>query len=101
MSRYSGRWGDNVLVNFHGQVVAMDHKPIHEHYMHFMVDLTGEPTGIRLMLPARTCLVQNEAYKTLQAAMELEAHCYLQKRGHHRLPYKEYLRAQELGVTLP
>lgn len=101
VSRYSGRWGDNVLVNFHGQVVALHHCPVSEHHLHFLIDMTGEPTGIRLMLPARTQLVQNEAFTQLLATMELEAYRYLQKRGHHRLPYKEYLRAQELGVTLP
>ncbi len=96
-----GQHGDNVLVNFHGQVVSFNHCPVSEHHLHFLTDMTGEPTGIRLMLPARTCLVQNEAYSALLAAMEMEAYRYLQKRGHHRLPYREYLRAQELGVTLP
>jgi len=28
----------------------------------FLVEMTGEPTGIRLMLPARTRLVENEAF---------------------------------------
>ncbi len=31
----------------------------------------------------------------------LEAFRYLQRRGHHRLPYGEYVRAQTLGVILP
>ena len=92
---------DNALVNFHGQVVAFDCHPISEHYLHFLIDMTGEPTGIRLMLPARTCLVENEAFKQLMKVLELETYRYLQRRGHHRLPYKEYLRARELGVELP
>jgi hypothetical protein len=74
---------------------------VEEHHLHFLVELTGEPTGIRLMLPARTCLVENEAFEKLKAAMELEAYRYLERRGHHRLPYKQYLRAQELGIHLP
>jgi len=95
------RWPcTNALVNFHGQVVAFDYHPVSEHYLHFLIDMTGEPTGIRLMLPARTCLVQNPAFEQLKAALELEAYRYLMKRGHHRLPYKEYLRAHELGVQL-
>jgi hypothetical protein len=33
--------------------------------------------------------------------MELEAYRYLERRGEHRLPYKEYLRAGDLGINLP
>ncbi len=96
-----GRYGDNCLVSFHGQVVSVHHRPVGEHHLHVLIDLTGEPTGIRLMLPARTQLVENEALRQLRAAMELEAYRYLDRRGHHRLPYKDYLRAQELGIQLP
>jgi hypothetical protein len=91
----------NALVNFHGQVVAFDCHPVSEHHLHFLVDMTGEPTGIRLMLPARTCLVENEAFRDLKDALEREAFRYLQRRGHHSLPYKEYLRAKKLGINLP
>ena len=92
---------DNVLVNFHGQVVAFDCHPVSEHHLHFLVNMTGDPTGIRLMLPARTRLVENEAFEQLKNALEMEAYRYLEHRGHHRLPYKEYVRAKELGVNLP
>ena len=92
---------DNVLVNFHGQVVAFDCHPVSEHHLHFLVDMTGEPTGIRMMLPARTRLVEDEAFEELKNALEMEAYRYLERRGHHRLPYKEYVRAKELGVNLP
>jgi len=92
---------DNVLVNFHGQVVAFDCHPVSEHHLHYLVDMTGEPTGIRMMLPARTRLVEDEAFEELKSALELEAFRYLERRGHHRLPYKEYVRAKELGVNLP
>ena len=94
-------YGNNVLVNFHGQIVCFDHHPVSEHRLHYLMDMTGEPTGIRLMLPARTCLVENEAFGALKAALELEAYRYIQRRGEHELPYKEYLRAKELGITLP
>jgi hypothetical protein len=53
------------------------------------------------MLPARTRLVENEAFAALKQALELEAFRYLQHRGHHRLPYKQYVRAHELGIDLP
>lgn len=94
-------YSNNVLVNFHGQVVAFDHHPVSDHGLHYLVDLTGEPTGIRLMLPARTRLVENEAYKELLAAIELEAYRYIQRKGEHLLPYKEFLRAKDLGISLP
>ena len=92
---------DNVLVNFHGQVVAFDCHPVSEHHLHFLVDMTDEATGIRMMLPARTRLVENGAFERLKSVLELEAFRYLERRGHHRLPYKEYLRAKELGINLP
>jgi hypothetical protein len=94
-------YGSNVLVNFHGQVVAFSHRPVSNHDLNYLVDMTGQATGIRLMLPARTCLVQNEALDQLKTALELEAYKYLQCQGRHRLPYKEYLRARELGIELP
>jgi len=69
-----GKWHDdwrrrhfvgNVLVNFHGQVVSFEYRPVGDHSLGFLVELTGEPTGIRLMLPARTQLVENEAFEAL------------------------------------
>ena len=94
-------YGDNAFVNFHGQVAEFQYQPVSEHHLFFLVEMTGEPTGIRLMLPARTCLVENEAFEQLKAAIELEAYRYLLKRSRHRLPYKQYVRARELGVQLP
>lgn len=95
-----GRY-DNVLVNFHGQTVSFDYHPVSADGLRFLVDLTGAPTGIRLMLPARTRLVENEALAQLKQTLELEAYRHVQQRGHHRLPYKQYLRARELGIELP
>ena len=94
-------YSDNVLVNFHGQTTSFDFHPVSARGLWYLVDLTGESTGIRLMLPARTRVVENEALEQLKAALEREAYKYLQRRGHHRLPYKEYLRARELGIQLP
>lgn len=94
-------YGPNVLVNFHGQALSFDYRPVSERDLCIQVDLTGEPTSIRLMLPARTRLVENAAYKQLLDAMELEVYRYIQRRGHHTLSYKEYLRAKDLGIDLP
>ncbi|MBP7052848.1 MAG: hypothetical protein KBE65_17715 [Phycisphaerae bacterium] len=105
LSRWHSNWKHNhytedVLVNFHGQVVLWTYTPVSEH-LQFLVDLTGEPTGIRLMLPARTCLVENEAFERLKAVLEIEAYRYIQKRGSHKLKFSEYRRAKELGIELP
>ena len=105
LSEWHNKWKqncytDNVLVNFHGQVVPVTYTPVSEH-LQFLVDLTGEPTGIRLMLPARTRLVENEAFERLKAILEIEAYRYIRKRGSHRLKFSEYCRAQELGIELP
>ena len=99
------RWRDhgyhNVLVNFHGQVVSFDYRSTSDRSLCFLVDLAGEPTGIRLMLPARTMLVENETFETLKRVLETEAFRHYQRVGEHRLHYSEYLRARELGIDLP
>jgi hypothetical protein len=100
-ARRGPSYTNNAMVNFHGQVVSFDYHPVSEQNLRYLVDLTGQPTGIRLMLPARTQLVENEAFATLKAAMELEAYRFIERCGKHALPYKEYLRAQALGISLP
>jgi len=92
---------NNILVNFHGHVVACPLGRISDPRLRCLVDLTGEPTAIRLMLPARTCLVENAALAELKDVVEKEAFAYLARRGEHELPYKEYQRAHELGIDLP
>ena len=92
---------NNGLVNFHGQVVAFDFRNVGERGLHFLVDMTSEPTGIRLMLPARTRLVENDALEKLRDIFEVEGYRYIRARGHHRLSYKDYMRAGRLGVNLP
>ena len=93
-------YSDTVLVNFHGQIVNCQCSPVSENLV-FLVDMTGEPTAIRMMLPARTQLIENKAFKALKAAIEIEAYRFIQKRGSHRLPFAEYKRAAKLGVKLP
>jgi hypothetical protein len=105
LSRWHGEWkhsyyAENVLVNFHGQVVLLTYTPVSEH-LQFLVDLTGEPTGIRLMLPARTRLVENKAFEVLKIAIEKDVYKYIQRRGSHQLKFSEYRRAKELGIELP
>lgn len=99
--RREGWYGNSGTLNFHGQVVTFDYHPVSDRDLRFLVDLTGEPTEIRLMLPARTRLVENEAYRQLLDAIEIEAYRFIEKKGEHKLPYKEYLRAKELGISIP
>jgi len=99
--RKEGWYGNKGTLNFHGQIVTFYCHPVHSGDLHYLVDLTGEPTGIRLMLPARTQLVENDAYRDLIEAIEIEAYRYIAKKGGHKLPYNQFLRAKELGITLP
>jgi len=94
---YQGR----VLVNFHGQVVQIDHWPgKNRQGLTILVDITDQ-TDIRLMLPARTMLVENAASEKLKEAIEPEYYKYFQKQKTHALYYEEFLRAKELGIELP
>jgi len=96
-----GYYSKDVLVNFHGQVISFTNSPVSDPELTFLVDMTGEPTGIRLMLPARTQLIENKTFEDLKAAIEIEAFRFIQKQGSHKLPFKEYKRARELGIDLP
>jgi len=105
LSQWHHRWkrnyySDDVLINFYGQVVQFAYRPVSEE-LQCLVDLTGEPTAIRMMLPARTQIVENEALLELKSIVEKEVYRFIQKRGSHQLKYSEYCRAQELGIELP
>jgi hypothetical protein len=106
ISKYHKIWPHShyfrrVLVNFHGQVVEMDYWPgDSRHNIYIFVNLT-EQTQIRLMLPARTCLVQNAALEQLKKAVEIEYFRYFQGQKEHSLFFSEYLRGKQLGIDLP
>jgi len=106
ISKYHRAWSTTwyhgrVLVNFHGQVVQLDHWPGRNRPgISILVDITDQ-TDIRLMLPARTILVKNAASERLKEAIEVEYYKYFQKQKTHTLYYEEYLRAKELGIELP
>ena len=97
----SGYYSNDVLVNFHGQVISFTDLPVSDTELTFLVDMTGDPTGIRLMLPARTQLIENKAFDELKAAIEVEVYRFIQRQGSHKLPFEEYKRAKELGIDLP
>jgi hypothetical protein len=98
---HSGYYTNRVLVNFHGQIVELDTWPgNNKHGIYILVDL-AQQTQIRLMLPARTRLVENKALKQLKDAIEIEFYRYYQRQKEHSLYYSEFLRAKELGIDLP
>jgi len=105
ISNYHRAWSSNyylgrVLVNFHGQVVQLDRWPNKNcRGLTILIDISDQ-TDIRLMLPARTRLIENAASQKLKEAMELEYFKYYQKQKTHTLYYEEYLRAKELGIEL-
>ena len=96
-----GYYSNDVLVNFHGQIITFTDVPVSNNELSFLVDMTGESTGSRLMLPARTQLIENKAFEELKAAIEIEAYRFIQKQDSHKLPFKEYERAKEIGINLP
>jgi len=106
ISKYHRDWSTNwyygrVLVNFNGQVVQLDYWPGKQRYgLTILVDIADQ-TDIRLMLPARTRLVENAAVEKLKAAIELEYYKYYRKQKTHALYYEEYMRAKGLGIELP
>jgi hypothetical protein len=106
ISKYHSQWTSTwyhgrVLVNFHGQVVQLDYWPgKNRPGLTILVDIADQ-TDIRLMLPARTRLVENAAFEQIKAAIELEYYKYFQRQKTHTLYYEEYLRAKELGIELP
>ena len=105
LSQWHHRWkrnyySDDVLINFHGQIVQFAYRPVSEE-LQCLIDLTGEPTAIRMMLPARTQIVENKALLELKSILEKGVYEFIQKRGSHQLKYVEYCRAQELGIELP
>lgn len=97
----SGYYSNKPLVDFHGQIVELDYWPgNNRHGIYILVEL-AQSTQIRLMLPARTRLVENKAMQKLKKAIEAEYYRYFQRQKEHDLYYSEYLRARELGIILP
>jgi len=94
------RYGDNLGLNFYGQTLSM-HLDRIPPGTKALVDLTGEPTGLRLMLPARTKVIENQEWTNLTVELERQGYLYLKARGRHGLPYDRFLAAKAMGVELP
>lgn len=105
-STYSG--ARYVNINFHGQTLASKFPvPDVQQYRSLTigVDMTGEPTELRMVLPAREKLVENDAARQLKRELTRllleDARDSYAKLGHpHCLPYRFYLEAQKLGIDI-
>ncbi len=94
--------GSRSVLNFHGQMLVssdFDRSILAARNWHRLIELTGEPTMLRMVLPARNALVENEAYKEL--GLRLEKLAFSRIKAPHRLHYDHWRRARQLGFQLP
>jgi hypothetical protein len=91
-------------INFHGVTVASRLPTLSEigspHNWRVRVDIVDAP-ALQLVLPARKEMVENEALSRLREAAEVAVYRAIACESSHRLPYKAWARAKELGVFLP
>lgn len=91
-----------VNFNFHGQTLASRDisSPVQDAlHMEVSVELTGAPTELRMVLPAREKLMINPAAKQLQQVIEKTIYASLEGKT-HSLPYAIYKKGRELGFDL-
>lgn len=95
---------NNARINFHGLTVPCDLPEVAEIDMsrswYALVEIVDAP-ALQLVLPARKEMVQNSALEDLREECEAAIYRTIARKGHHRLPYKQWLRARSLGVDLP
>lgn len=92
-----------VNFNFHGQTLASKDITgvLHDNMRYYVaVELTGAPTELRMVLPAREKLLINNAAEQLKHVIEKLIYQDLLIKGNHNLPYNLYLRGKELGFAL-
>lgn len=64
------------------------------------IDVIDAP-GLKLVLPARKEVVENEATAALREAAEAAIYRAIGRQPAHRLPFNRWCRARDLGVVLP
>lgn len=114
-----GVWGGSIpeiVLNFHGQLIPISVSSYKDEFRvelpcegmwnygckknsTILVDMTGEETPIRLMLPARTRLVENEAAHKLVEEIQRSILADIARRKHN-LTFDWYQRALALGVDI-
>ena len=91
-------------INFHGVTVASRLPTLSEignpHGWRVRIDIVDAP-ALQFVLPARKEMVENEALSRLRVAAETALYRAVGRAESHRLPYKAWARARELGVLLP
>ncbi|AJA07261.1 ATP-binding protein [Sphingobium sp. H39-3-25] len=91
-------------INFHGVTVASRLPTLSEietpHNWRVRVDIVDAP-ALQLVLPARKEMVENEALSRLREAAEIALYRAIAREKSHRLSYKAWARARDLGVALP
>ncbi|QJU58465.1 ATP-binding protein [Sphingomonas sp. AP4-R1] len=91
-------------INFHGVTVAARLPTLSEierpHNWRVRIDIVDAP-ALQLVLPARKEMVENEALSRLGEAAEIALYRAIACEKSHRLSYKAWARARDLGVVLP
>ncbi|MBA4090255.1 MAG: ATP-binding protein [Sphingobium sp.] len=91
-------------INFHGVTVASRLPTLSEiespHNWRVRVDIVDAP-ALQLVLPARKEMVENDALLRLREAAEIALYQAIALEKSHRLAYKAWARACDLGFALP
>jgi hypothetical protein len=95
---------EQARINFHGLTVPCRLPHIHDadggRGWYAKVDIVDAP-NLQFVLPARKEIVQGAALDALREACEAAIFRTIAREGHHRLSYAHWLRARELGISLP
>ncbi|WBQ17703.1 ATP-binding protein [Sphingobium yanoikuyae] len=91
-------------INFHGVTVASRLPTLSEiespHNWRVRIDIVNAP-ALQLVLPARKEMVENDALSRLREAAEIALYGAIARETSHRLSYKAWARARDLGIALP
>ncbi|TAJ74152.1 MAG: ATP-binding protein [Sphingobium sp.] len=95
---------EQARINFHGLTVPCRLPHVHDadggRGWYAKVDIV-EAQNLQFVLPARKEMVQGPALDALREACEAAIFRTIAREGHHRLSYAQWLRARELGISLP
>ena len=95
----------NLIFNFHGQLIHASYINIpssRDTPLSYLVDMTGTPTPLRMLLPARTRVVDNEGFTRLKRCLVEDTFRYYLAIGRHKLHHRDWKRARdEFGIELP
>lgn len=100
--RRSRMFNPAASINFHGVTVACRLPGVSEPDRHWtaLIDIVDAPQ-IQLVLPARKEVVDNAALASLRTAVAVAIYEHIRGLGTHRLSYRDWCNARDLGVDLP